>query len=521
MTFPFFFKNKLLGHNHHQNLKIFVLGLPSGFLASFLLSTFSFWAKDSGLDLTVLGLFTWISIPYGFKFFMSPITSYIQWGFLGKKFGPQRLWMFFCLLMSFFLLIVLSNISFFRFPWLCSLLAFFLCILATLWDSMIEPYRVFLNFSKKKQETKKNNILSSAFEVFGYRFGFWFGSSFPLMVAHYYSWGLSLKIMAFFLFIFLMVFVFFSKDSQDLFPKMNSSPKNYRKDLWNGVVFFIRQESTFPLLKFLILFKISDIFCRSMISHCLRDNGYSKMDLAFFEKTFGMVALILAVVFSKKLIKSLGFGPSWPIWSSIHGLKSVFFFLGLFTTGVSKILFDGAGLLMIHGLGPWGRILFLNLTSIASKNKDPKGIVQDLGDFFSKKNPEDHGENKPQEEQNNTQKYQKFYHNPQDNHGKDPSMDNPQSPKETNKDSPESQGLTSYDSQVSFEILTIRLAFLHSFVSLLRFVISPIAGFIAQKSSWGIFFLTDILLSLGGCMFFHWALKYLDKCHREKESKNP
>ena len=453
-----------LFHSHKNNLKIFFLGLPSGFLSSFILSTFGLWARDSHINLTILGILTWVSIPYSLKFFFAPFTSYFTWGSLGKKLGSQRLFMIICLANSIIFLFILSFISFALYPWLCFFFAFFICIFATLWDSMVEPYRVYLT-------NNKNNSTFSAFEVFGYRFGFWFGSVLPLVLAHQYSWGTSLRIMAFSLVFPLITFISLTTKSEILsFHKTDISFKAYKKNLLGCLKFFTKQESSFPLLKLLILFKISDAFCRSMLSYYLCDSGYSKLELASFEKTFGVIILIVGIAFSGWFTKFLGIGRSWPLWVSFHCIKSFLFFLGLSTTGIPKFIFDSGGLLLLHTLSPWGSILSLSIMTTASKNIQSSGVSKYLYHYFPEKD-NSHLKNFPK-------------------------------PKE----------------EISFEELTIRLAFLHSFCSALRLIISPIAGFIAHLGSWSIFFGVDMLFSCLGCLFF---CEILQRLYKMSEKNQP
>lgn len=475
---------------HRNSLKIFFLGLPSGFLSSFVLSTFGLWAKDSHISLGVLGFLTWVSVPYSLKFFISPLTSYIQWGFLGKLMGPQRFWMIFCFLGSICFLLALSFVSFFSHPWLCLCFAFVICILAALWDSIVEPYRVFLTQSS-------TNAVSSASEVFGYRFGFWFGSVFPLFLSSHYSWSFALQGMSFSLFLFFLIFLLLTKKTDiktESQPSSFKSLKNYKKYLYDCVSFFYHQERFFPVLKLLIIFKVSDAFCRSMISYSLRDNGYSNLQLAFFEKTFGMGVLILGLSFSQWLTSVLRVERSWPLWISLHGVKSFCFCLSLCFTGELKTFFNGAGLLLLHILSPWGSILFLSVVAVASQQEE--------------------GSRPSVEGQTFLEKGKRFFFFWRKNyaHGpKQPSMDNPLLKEEVKilchqdyEKNQKQQTLKPFSSlhRLPFDVLTVRLAFLHSFASTLRLFVSPLAGFIAHNTSWNVFFATDILFACLGCFFF-------------------
>lgn len=71
-------------------LLAFFMGFSSGIPLLLTLRTLQAWMTDVGVDLTTIGIFALVGLPYTFKFIWSPLMDRYNLGFLGRRRG----WMF-------------------------------------------------------------------------------------------------------------------------------------------------------------------------------------------------------------------------------------------------------------------------------------------------------------------------------------------------------------------------------------------------------------------------------------------
>lgn len=72
---------------------ILVLGFSSGLPLLLVYSTLSAWLLEEGVSKTMIGLFSWASIAYAFKFLWAPVVDRVPLPVLTRLFGQRRGWM--------------------------------------------------------------------------------------------------------------------------------------------------------------------------------------------------------------------------------------------------------------------------------------------------------------------------------------------------------------------------------------------------------------------------------------------
>ncbi len=74
---------------------ILVLGFSSGLPLLLVYSTLSAWLLETGVSKTMIGLFSWASIAYAFKFLWAPVVDRVPLPVLTGVFGQRRGWLLF------------------------------------------------------------------------------------------------------------------------------------------------------------------------------------------------------------------------------------------------------------------------------------------------------------------------------------------------------------------------------------------------------------------------------------------
>ena len=78
-----------------QALRMFFLGFSSGLPLLLVLGTLSFWLREAGIELSTIGMVTWVGLAYGFKWAWAPLVDRVRLPFLGTVLGRRRSWLLF------------------------------------------------------------------------------------------------------------------------------------------------------------------------------------------------------------------------------------------------------------------------------------------------------------------------------------------------------------------------------------------------------------------------------------------
>ena len=78
-----------------QTLRMFFLGFSAGLPLLLVLGTLSFWLRDAGIELSTIGMVTWVGLAYGFKWVWAPLIDKLRLPLLSRSFGRRRSWLIF------------------------------------------------------------------------------------------------------------------------------------------------------------------------------------------------------------------------------------------------------------------------------------------------------------------------------------------------------------------------------------------------------------------------------------------
>lgn len=136
----------------------FLMGFSCGVPLLLTSSVLQAWMTDRQVDLSVIGLYSLVGLPYTLKFLWAPIFD----RFTLPLFGRRRGWM---LLMQLLLMLALVGLGLTdpgQTPWLVALAAFMVTFLSASQDIVVDAYR--------REDLTDNQLgLGSSFYVNGYR----------------------------------------------------------------------------------------------------------------------------------------------------------------------------------------------------------------------------------------------------------------------------------------------------------------------------------------------------------------
>ena len=163
-------------------------GFASGLPYVLILITLTAWLRDVGIDLSLIGFISWISLAYSIKFLWAPFIDRFSIPFF-NIFGSRRSWIVLMQIIIIISLYILStinpitNLSFFAF------IALIIALAGSIQDIAIDAYRI----ESAKLEDQGN--LAAGYQ-FGYRIAILVGSSLALIIAANFSWSFAYQLMA-------------------------------------------------------------------------------------------------------------------------------------------------------------------------------------------------------------------------------------------------------------------------------------------------------------------------------------
>tara|TARA_B100001063_G_scaffold46831_1_gene40615 strand:- start:286 stop:1551 length:1266 start_codon:yes stop_codon:yes gene_type:complete len=272
-------------------------GFASGLPYVLIFITLTAWLRDAGIDLSLIGFITWIMLTYSLKFLWAPFVDKSP-STLFQKFGHRRSW-----IISMQLLIIISLISLsFTNPvtdlTIFASIAFLIALAGSIQDIAIDAYRI----ESAKLEDQGN--LAAGYQ-FGYRVAILIGSSFALIFAENYSWAFAYQLMAFLMFINIIVSISISSEKQ----KLDLVKLNYRNSLIEPLKDFFNRfgvKMASILLLIISTYRLTDIVMGPMANPFYIDMGYSLSEIGYVVKVIALIGTIIGVFFGGILIKKVG-----------------------------------------------------------------------------------------------------------------------------------------------------------------------------------------------------------------------
>ncbi len=310
-----------------------VMGFASGLPLLLTGSVLQAWMTDEGIDLTTIGVFSMVGLPYTLKFLWAPLLDRYTPLLLGRRRG----WLLIaqiCLVLSILLLSV-SNpaISVVGVGIAAMLLAFF----SASQDIVVDAYR-------REALVDEELTLGAGLYVNGYRVGMLLASGGGLILADFISFQQVYQLMAGIMLVGVLT---------TLFAPEPESPVGAPKSLQDAVIepffdYFRRQDAVLILL-FILLYKIGDTMASHMSTPFYLDIGFSKSEIGAVVKLFGFWATIAGGLIGGLVLLRIRL---------YQGLLIFGVFQGLSTAGFALLALFGHDLVALAAV-----ITFENLSS--------------------------------------------------------------------------------------------------------------------------------------------------------------
>ena len=286
-TMPSFFRQHLFSP---RMLVSFLMGFACGVPLLLTSSVLQAWMKEDGVDLSVIGLFSLVGLPYTLKFLWAPIFD----RFTLPLFGRRRGWLLVSQVVLILALIRLGLTDPGQNPWMVAAAAFFVTFFSASQDIVVDAYR--------REDLADNELgLGSSLYVNGYRVGMLLAGSGGLILADHLAFSQVYLFMACSLGIGLVTTLFCHEP-----VVKEGTPKNFREAVLDPFIEYFSRDQALLLLLFILLYKIGDQMASTMTTPFYLDIGFTKTEIGTVAKLFGFWATILGSLLGGIVMLRLG-----------------------------------------------------------------------------------------------------------------------------------------------------------------------------------------------------------------------
>lgn len=283
---------------------ILLLGFSSGLPLYLSSRTLQAWMTLEGVDLTTIGLFSLVALPYSLKFVWAPVMD----RYIPPILGRRRGWL---LITQIALLLAIAGMSLHDPSRGLQLLAFnalLIVFFSASQDIVFNAYQV-------DALDEREMGAGAAIGVLGYRIAMIVTGSVAFVLADHLPWPVVYVLMA----LLMGVGVFAAFWAPE--PVMEeAAPRTMREAVVDPFIEFFRRTGLLwglVILLFIILYQLPDRFGQNMVTPFLLQTGFSQTEIGAIQGGIGLFFTIIGVLAGGAVIAWMGINRS--VW--------VFFFL--------------------------------------------------------------------------------------------------------------------------------------------------------------------------------------------------
>ena len=253
-----------------------LMGFSSGLPLLLTGSVLQAWLSDGGVDLTRIGLFALVGLPYTLKFLWSPLFDRYA-----PPLGRRRGWLALMQLALAGGLLLLSTAA----PapdhlWLVMAAGLLVTFFSASQDIVVDAYR-------RESMGDAELGLGSALYVNGYRIGMLLAGGGGLILADWLSFETMYRIMALCMAACVAVTLFAPEP-----PLPDGRPRTLREAVLLPFRDYFARDGAWLILAFILLYKLGDTMASAMTTPFYLDLGYTKTEIGAVVKLFGFWATI-------------------------------------------------------------------------------------------------------------------------------------------------------------------------------------------------------------------------------------
>lgn len=267
-------------------IAITLLGFSSGVPLLLTGSILQAWLTQENIDLTSIGLFALVGIPYAIKFLWAPLIDNITLPVLSRLLGRRRGWL---ILLQAFLILATLALAFSN-PteslFYVTLAAIVVAFASASYDIVVDAFRIEIC-------DEKNMAAGAATYVYGYRVAMWLTGFSSFLIADFFGWTVAYIAMAVFILVGTVTVLATREPAGEKITALTDQPDYLswiRHSVIDPFLDFMSKPQWLVILLFTVLYKFGDSLAGAMTNPFYLQTGFTLSEVAEIVKTFGTVA---------------------------------------------------------------------------------------------------------------------------------------------------------------------------------------------------------------------------------------
>jgi MFS transporter, PAT family, beta-lactamase induction signal transducer AmpG len=272
-------------------LVIALLGFSSGIPLHLTGQTLAAWMTAVGVDLTTIGAFALVGLPYTFKWAWAPLLDRYRWPFLGRRRG----WLLVLQLALVGAIAVMGSLDPRAAPHALAIAAVVVAVLSASQDIVVDAY----NADTLRADQR---AAGAAMYVTGYRTAMLVTGAAALALADHLPWRAIYAAVA-----ALMAIGVAGTLLADEPAEAAARPASLGQAIWRPLVELLRQDRIAVVLLFVALFRFGEfLVAHLVVSYLRRGVGFTFTEIALFYQLLGFTGTLVGGVVGGGVVARLG-----------------------------------------------------------------------------------------------------------------------------------------------------------------------------------------------------------------------
>ena len=288
-------------------LIILMMGVSSGLPLALTGGTLQAWMRSEGVDLSTIGYFALVGLPYTLKFLWAPLMD----RFPLSKIGRRKSWM---LVTQVLLIFSILGMAFTQPRDNLQMVA----ILAILVSFFSASQDIVLDAWRREILPNEELGLGSSVHVAGYLFAFrMLSGALALILSEFLPWSSVYSLMAAVIGLGVLATLLCEE------PQIEASlPKTFRESVLEPFVDYFSKPGAILILLFIVLYKLGDNMASQMSIPFYLDLGFSRAEVGAISKIVGWVSLTVGGLVGGTLILRLKIRRSLILFGIFQGFSN-------------------------------------------------------------------------------------------------------------------------------------------------------------------------------------------------------
>ena len=285
------------------------LGFSSGLPLALTGSTLQAWMTVEKVDLSLIGLFSLVGLPYTVKVAWSPLLDRFAPPWLGRRRG----WIVISQVLLAGGIALLGFSSPQKMPGLLAFLALTVAFLSASQDIVVDAYRADVLSTRELGA-------GAATAVTGYRLAMIVSGALALILSDHLPWRMVYATMAI-LMLCNTAFTFVAPEpAERVIP-----PRTLAEAVWQPLASYFKRSGAIEMLAFIMVYKLGDALAAAMMTPFLLDLGFTRTDVGTVNKAFGLLSTIFGTLAGGAVIARMGINRSLWIFAFLQAFSNLAF----------------------------------------------------------------------------------------------------------------------------------------------------------------------------------------------------